>query len=209
MNSFSASQNSPADSRQRLLLAARDLFAQGGYHGVSVSAIVCKAGLSQRMVYHYFQSKQDLYHAVLEQEYGKLAALELDTLSSGQRADRRILDILRAYFAFLKENPAFVRLLLWENLQRGANVEKARPQVSKGPMLELLRDTLEQGRKEGILRKDLDAAHLLVHLIGLCLTYFSNRYTLSSSLGLDLGSEKVLQEGMRQAGHLLMQGIRA
>ena len=53
----------PDRTRRRLLRAAIKLFAQQGFHAVSVDAIVDLAKVNKRMVYHYFGSKDALFEA--------------------------------------------------------------------------------------------------------------------------------------------------
>ena len=65
------------------------------------------------------------------------------------------------------------------------------------------------GTKSIGIRADMDARYLLISLIGLCLIYSSNRYTLSQSLRLDLGSEAVRETGIRHVTRLLLDGIKA
>ncbi len=66
-----------AESRERLLRAARDEFAQHGFAGARIDRIVQKARSNPRMIYHYFGSKSGLYVAVLEDALGNLRAQEL------------------------------------------------------------------------------------------------------------------------------------
>ena len=55
----------PDRTRRRLLRAAIKLFAQQGFHAVSVEAIVDLAKVNKRMVYPYFGSKDALFEAAL------------------------------------------------------------------------------------------------------------------------------------------------
>lgn len=55
------------EKRRRVILdAARDLFAQGGYHTASLADIAASAGLSQAGLLHHFPSKSELLLAVLD-----------------------------------------------------------------------------------------------------------------------------------------------
>src|SRR5947209_8196450 len=53
-------------TREALLGAARDLFAQRGFGGVGTEEIVRAAGLTRGALYHHFESKEDLFRAVYE-----------------------------------------------------------------------------------------------------------------------------------------------
>ena len=196
-------------ARDRLLRAAMRGFARAGYDGTTVDEIVAAAGVNKRMVYHYFGDKEKLYHAVLAEAYRSLELVEIDALSHRTDFDALTAEIVRTYFNFLRDHPEFVRLLLWENLNDGAGLAQADFRLSKDPMLTALNRLLRDGIAAGRIRADMDARHLLISLIGLCLIYSSNRYTLSQALRLDLGSEAVREAGIRHVTRLLLDGIKA
>ena len=66
---------------------------------------------------------------------------------------------------------------------------------------------VEAGIAAGEFRKDLDIPHLLIHFIGLCFIYHSNRFSLSQSLNLDLGKVDVKKQGLKQVLALVFEGI--
>jgi len=195
--------------RERLLRAATRLFADSGYKGTTVDEIVAKAKVNKRMVYHYFKSKEGLYHAVLVEAYHGLEVIEVDAFSHSEGIDALTEKLVRAYFAFLEAHPEFVRLVLWENLNDGRGLAMADSKLSKDPMLQALNGLLDDGIKTGQIRKDMDARHLLISLIGLCLVYSSNRYTLSQALRMDLGSKAVREKGIKHVTRLLLDGIKS
>ena len=53
-------------NRVAVLAAARELFEELGYHGATLDAIAARAGFSKGAVYSRFDSKDDLFLAVLE-----------------------------------------------------------------------------------------------------------------------------------------------
>jgi len=54
------------DRRQAILLAAEKLFAQDGYHAVTIRAIAEEAGVPLALVGYYFGHKHELFHAIFE-----------------------------------------------------------------------------------------------------------------------------------------------
>ncbi len=54
------------DTRTRMIQAAFDLFHQQGVNATSVDEILAKSGTGKSQFYHYFKSKEDLVHAVVE-----------------------------------------------------------------------------------------------------------------------------------------------
>jgi len=194
--------------RARLLWAATRLFSRAGFRGTTVDEIVAAAKVNKRMVYHYFGDKEGLYHEVLIEAYRGLEAIEVEALSHAQAIDTLTEEIVRSYFAFLEAHPEFVRLLLWENLNDGKGLAQTDAKLSKDPMLQALGRLLQEGIAAGRIRADMDARHLLISLIGLCLVYSSNRYTLSQALRMDLGSRKVREQGIAHVTRLLLDGIK-
>jgi AcrR family transcriptional regulator len=55
--------NSPGDTRERILRAARESFAELGYGTTTNNHIATKAGVTGGALYHYFESKLELYLA--------------------------------------------------------------------------------------------------------------------------------------------------
>ena len=194
-------------ARDRILMAALALFADGGYHGTTVDAIVARAEINKRMVYYYFGSKEKLYEAVMMEAYRKLEKLEEATVVDTPTTEGWIRGMVTTYFAFLRENPEFNKLILWENLNKGQGISSLRTRINKFPILKRLETVIQEGVARGHLRPDLDPRHLLVSLIGLCQIYFANRYTLTQMLGMDMASANVLDAGVGHVSALLLDGV--
>lgn len=56
-----------SERRASILAVAKVLFADKGYHGVSVDEIATRLAVSPAVLYRHFPSKQDLYEAVLSE----------------------------------------------------------------------------------------------------------------------------------------------
>ncbi|TMR23755.1 TetR/AcrR family transcriptional regulator [Nonomuraea turkmeniaca] len=57
---------SGAESKQRILEAARALFREHGYGGTTVRAVATEAGVDAAMVFYFFGTKQGLFGAAIE-----------------------------------------------------------------------------------------------------------------------------------------------
>lgn len=194
-------------TKGRLLAVGIQKFAEKGFAGATVDEIVDAAKVNKRMVYHYFGSKEKLYQAALKEVYERLGNMEVKLLAEPHEVEETIRELIGTYFRFLQGNPEFVNLLLWENLNRGRGLEAADFELTKDPTLHHLDETIKAGIAHGRIRGDIDVRHLLISLIGLCLIYFSNRYTLSKTLHLDLSSKGVMAEGIDHVVQLVLRGI--
>lgn len=200
-------QRNPDRTRRRILQAAIRLFATHGFHAVSVDQIVGRARVNKRMVYHYFGSKDALFEAALAEVYQRIESIEFHAVERGRSPREKLSRLLESYFEFLDQEPEFTRLLQWENLEKGRHLTKENHLLTKNPFLERFRAIVNSGVATGEFRQDLDVTHLMIHFIGLCFIYHSNRFSLSQSLELDLGDPKVKERGLNQVLRLVFDGI--
>ena len=199
----------PDRTRRRLLQAAVRLFSERGYHGVSVDQIVAAARVNKRMVYHYFGSKEAIYRAALVNVYNRIVAAEFHATENKASPHEKLARLIRSYFDFLDKNPEFTRLIQWENSERGRHIAKQKHLLSKDPFLDRFRQIIKEGISSGQFRRDLNVPHLLIHCIGLCFIYHSNRFSLSQGLSMDLGDPKERAKGLHQILTLIFAGISA
>lgn len=61
-------------TRERLLTAAAQCFAEKGYEGCSITDIAQRAHVAQGSMYLHFKNKADLFKVIIEQEHSKGAA---------------------------------------------------------------------------------------------------------------------------------------
>jgi AcrR family transcriptional regulator len=116
---------SPPAPRRRLLAAperaasilgaAAAVFAEQGYTRTTVEQVAARAKVSKLIVYRHFNSKHELYRAILDQVRDRLAAVE-HPAGGPDPADPRAafaaaVATLRAEFAVARENPDGYRLL--------------------------------------------------------------------------------------------------
>lgn len=194
----------PIRTKQNLLTAGTRLFASRGYHGVAVDEIVAAAGCNKRMLYHYFGDKEGLYTAVLQAVYARLEQVEMQPMAGDAATADVVREIMARYFDFLSHDPEFVNLLLWENLNEGRILAHHPHLLTKAPAIAKLREVLEAAKRRGQIGEVADVRHLLILMIGMCFIYFSNRYTLRQSIGLDLDRPSVRAEGLRTAQQMFL-----
>ncbi len=79
-------------TRDALIEAARELFAEHGYAGVGTEEIVRAAGVTRGALYHHFEGKRELFEAVyerIEAELTERIATGSPSAPAGNRPWRR------------------------------------------------------------------------------------------------------------------------
>jgi AcrR family transcriptional regulator len=100
-------------TRQRLIAAARTMFAERGYAGVGTEEIVQAAGVTRGALYHQFRDKADLFAVVAEAAQAEVA----HRITSGAGNDGPV-DPMTALYAGVRRfleacaDPAVERILL-------------------------------------------------------------------------------------------------
>lgn len=182
-------------SQGTILAAARDEFAEYGLGGARVDRIAERAGLNKRLIYYYFEDKEKLFQAVLEQAYRDIreqeAQLHLLDLAPAT-AVRRLIEFTWDYYL---AHPEFMTLLNSANLHKARHLaESRRARELNSPLIETLAAVLERGRREGSFRGGVDPVQLYVSIAGMAYFYLSNSYTLSAIFGRDLLAPKARSE---------------
>jgi AcrR family transcriptional regulator len=192
-------------SQSTILAAARDEFAEYGLGGARVDRIAERAGLNKRLIYYYFEDKEKLFQAVLEQAYRdireeetKLHLLDLEPAA----AVRRLIEFTWDYYL---AHPEFMTLLNSANLHKARHLQGSqRARELNSPLVETLAAVLERGRKEGSFRGGVDPVQLYISIAGLSYFYLSNNPTLSAIFGRDLLAAKARSERLSHMSDVIL-----
>jgi AcrR family transcriptional regulator len=149
-----------ADSQAVLLAAAAEEFARHGPKGARIQAIVQRAGVNERMIYHHFGSKDGLYTAVLEaQAHGLVQAWRQIIDQAAAMAPYEGMRAALAGFAdTFAARPLLVALTLHEALGGWRTLPLPTADLAPFPQL---RQLYERGQREGVFRADcpFEVAH--------------------------------------------------
>jgi AcrR family transcriptional regulator len=96
----SAVRDAENETREKLVIAAENLFALHGYQGVSVRAIAAAAGVNWSLLGYYFRGKEGLLFEVYRRHCNALNAERFQLLKEA-RAEGRPLQLERVIEAFV------------------------------------------------------------------------------------------------------------
>ncbi|MFW9903801.1 MAG: TetR/AcrR family transcriptional regulator [Candidatus Thorarchaeota archaeon] len=95
--------------RDNIIKTAEWFFTNQGYDQTMVDHIASKAGYSKATIYNYFNSKDDLFIAVVSKAFEKMFHIMETTLKT-QSVKYELLTLGNAYLTFVEEYPDYARL---------------------------------------------------------------------------------------------------
>jgi AcrR family transcriptional regulator len=177
----------PQRTMADILAAATREFAELGFAGARVDAIARATRTSKRMIYYYFESKEGLYLAVLEDAYRRMRQLEADLHLEDLPPEDALRKLVGYTVDYQYGHPEFMRLVMNENMLRGAFISRSEKiQRLNVPAIERLRSIYERGVAEGVFRSGLDPVDLHMSISALSVFNVANRYTFSAIFKRDL-----------------------
>src|ERR1035438_1124525 len=87
--------------RQAILSAAERIFATAGLAGARTDEIAAAAGVNKALLYYYFQSKEHLYEAVVEDHFREFNRRALEILEAPGSARAILLRYVGMHFDFI------------------------------------------------------------------------------------------------------------
>src|SRR3989442_11547647 len=117
IGSHRARRRDAAATRDALLAAGTELFAERGYDGVPVWAIAQKAGVNKAMINYHFGGKRKLYRAIVSATFGEMVA-SVERLAEAPRPAPEVLRELIAVVGEIatRRHPHFCSMMLREVL---------------------------------------------------------------------------------------------
>jgi TetR/AcrR family fatty acid metabolism transcriptional regulator len=144
------------EKRRAILHAAVRVFAEKGYHGCRIADVARAAGVAYGLVYHYFQSKEELLESVFAEQWAILVnALRAIDEGPGAAPDK-VEAMLAFVFDVYKTAPAAVRVLILEVTRTPHALRAGSTRETFEAAVRIVADVIRQGQGRGELRADLD-----------------------------------------------------
>lgn len=141
-----------ADSRQKLISAALELFSMKGFHAVSVREICDRAQVNVSLISYYFTGKQGLLSAVMEElvKSSVSSTNELMNFKTLKDYEMRLRDFINNSIDFYLEHSSLMKLFLDE-------LERGHPEAEK-----VFSETLYKkwDRLHSFIQKGIDAGYV-------------------------------------------------
>jgi len=144
------------DKHAAILDAALRTFVKRGYSETKVAEIASEAGVAEGTLYNYFQSKEELLLALFDEKWGGI----IDEIKKKIRRLDDPNDKLKAVFSLVvrmfKKNRHLAELFMVDVKQ--SSIFLTNYTINRiVEFLNIIEEVLEEGKRKGIYRKDLDS----------------------------------------------------
>ena len=151
-----APKDTPVDKRRLILDAAVRVFARRGFHHCRVSDVADEAGVAYGLVYHYFDSKEQILNTLFLERW----QIMLDAIGEIDSRDLPSRDKLRSVAGFIidsyRHDPDLMKVIIVE-VTRAANSFGALHLAEIRKAYEGIAAIVEAAREEGSFKSGIPA----------------------------------------------------
>jgi TetR/AcrR family fatty acid metabolism transcriptional regulator len=151
---MATAQDSAPDKRRMILDAAVRVFAHQGFHHCRVSDVADEAGVAYGLVYHYFNSKEEILNTLFLERWGVM----LDAIGEIDSRDLPSRDKLRSVAGFIidsyRHDPDLMKVIIVE-VTRAANSFGALHLQEIRKAYEGIAGIVESAREEGSFKSGI------------------------------------------------------
>ncbi len=196
-----------ANSRQRILSSAIEVFAKKGKHRATIEEIASKAGVGKSLLYRNYHKKSDLHREVLKVVIEKaFQQFENAVVPSEVAADpvQAFIRFASAPLDMFFQNPHFAKIVLYAAVEDTdeflSMVRKVKSRVSRAKRVAfkaLLENAGVRAPAKGLA--GVDSEYLLTILVGLNLTYLLGKPIAETFLGMKVTDDRPLLDAVKRS----------
>ncbi|HIF95318.1 MAG: TetR/AcrR family transcriptional regulator [Myxococcales bacterium] len=189
-------------TRDRILAAAVEAFAEKGYQAASTRDVAQRAKIDQGLLTYHFPNKDDLWKSAAERIFGAFDRRMEELLVELDHEDpkKRAREFVREFVRFSAANPEFFRFMVDEG-----NLDDDR---SKWLVDTYLKKRFETMKERGIVRaagyKVSQAPHVFYSLMGAVQLIFAVAPNCKRLTGLDPAKPKAIEAHAEFVAHLIV-----
>jgi len=165
MSTDSGDDSLKRERRETILRAAAKVFAQFGYFKAKVADVARAAGVADGTVYLYFRNKDDLLTSIFNwamEEFVTRARLELPAITDPRERLRRFAQL---HFGLI-ERERDLAIVFQVELRHSTKFMERFSTSYLADYLQILREAIEAGQRQGIFRKQLNSKVVAKFLFG-------------------------------------------
>ncbi|GAB2530369.1 TetR/AcrR family transcriptional regulator [Nocardia heshunensis] len=146
-----ASAAAPGETRERIVRAALELFAEKGFHGTGVAEIGDRADVQRGALYYHIGSKEELLWEILG-DYTRLMLTEAEQIAGGTDYPvTKLRKLIHSHVRLIIENRAAVAIQLRDGAaltgERAGELQQLRDRIQQ-----IWQQVIDAGKTSGVLR---------------------------------------------------------
>ena len=148
-------QAPPADKRRAILDAAITVFARQGFHTARVSDVAAEAGVAYGLVYHYFDSKDQMLNELFSERWQLLLEASHEVQESDASPRDKLAGVANFIIESYRHDPELMKVIIVE-VTRAANSfgRTHLPEIRKA--YDLVAGIVADAQRTGEFRDDVD-----------------------------------------------------
>ncbi len=143
-----------ADKREAILRAAIKVFAQKGYFSSKVADIAGEAGIADGTVYLYFKSKNEILHSIFDRAMEEFISEGKSEIAEIAKPDERLRRIAELHLEKLGADRDLA-IVFQVELRGSTKFMEEFSAAGFAEYLDIIRQTISDGQKQGVFRTDL------------------------------------------------------
>ena len=157
-----------AKQKQKLLDAALTLLDEKNYKDITIRELGKHAGINSAMVSYYFNNKEGLFIALLDQ----ISENHFSKFTELHHSKEPIKDLITFMLSLLNQQPGLMKLIHNEAMSPHSNLRPALIERFPKRMAEILPALITQQQALGKIRQDINARYAAFSLISLIIMPF-------------------------------------
>jgi TetR/AcrR family transcriptional regulator, fatty acid metabolism regulator protein len=155
----------PIDKRRNILDAAVRVFARQGFHSTRVSDIADEAGVAYGLVYHYFNSKDEVLNELFSERWSLLLAAIEEADASAESPRSKLAAVAGFIVDSYRHEPELMKVIIVE-VTRAANSfgRTHLPEIRRA--YDSITKIVADGQEQGAFRRDIDPAFASMSFYG-------------------------------------------
>jgi len=146
----------PRNTREKIIFAARRVFAEKGYSNTRIQDLLRAAGVSPGAFYNYFSNKEELFLEIVreagDQFRSSIKKIRLTRIRVGTSEElySALIESIRYFFDFVRRNKAGVRILFREQQNANPHIRETLNEIVFEIQQDLKRD-IQRGINMGLI----------------------------------------------------------
>ena len=170
--------------KEKILLAAQEIFARCGYAGTTMKMVAEQAGVASGLVFHYYESKEDLFMVAGSELIDTMIEVLRDKTSNCSNGCEALGVFVKAYLDFTLENektfPTIFRCSPFSD--DNPDLDRKKIGAKFREIIDMIEEFLHRGSKDGSIMElpETQTAFLIyANIVGAVRTRFLTPYKVS------------------------------